>query len=304
MKRKWFKALTVALSVAFLGLGLTACSQKKSSTAAPATPAVTPNKSQVVTTTMYSKKLHLDWNYDVYLPAGYDPKSNKRYPVLYMMHGIYGNHRNLLERFNSQQILDGEIHRSNKKMIVVFIDGFNSFYINQKGQGMQMESAIVDDMVPTINKLYKTKTDPDHTAVGGISMGGYGAARLALKYPKTFGRAVLISPSVWYRLPQNNPIYMTQHAFQVGKNHWDWKFYDSVFPTKYLNSSSKSVKFFVESTSTDTTVPVKNVDRFVKALKQNGNSVKFIRDSGGNHNWQYWTTAAPHAYQWALDNMN
>lgn len=296
--RKW---IAVVLSILFLGVGLTGCSQKKATTAAPA---VTPNKSQVVTTTMYSKKLHMDWNYDVYLPAGYNPKSNKRYPVLYMLHGIYGNHRNLLERFNSQQILDGEIHRCNKKMIVVFVDGFNSFYINQKEGGMQMESAIVDDMVPTINKLYKTKTDPKNVGIGGISMGGYGAARLALKYPNIFGNAVLISPAVWYRLPNNNPIKTSQHAFQVDKNNWDWKFYDSVFPTRYIDSKSKSVKFFVESTLSDTTVPVKNVDRFVRTLKSNGISVKFVRDSGGNHNWAYWTTAAPKAYQWALDNLN
>lgn len=97
MKHRNF--LLVALSVLLLGAGLTGCSQKKEATA---TPAVTPHKSQVVTTTMYSKKLHMDWNYDVYLPAGYNPKSSKRYPVLYMLHGIYGNHRNLLERFNSQ----------------------------------------------------------------------------------------------------------------------------------------------------------------------------------------------------------
>ena len=93
----------------------------------------------------------MDWNYDVYLPAGYNPKSSKRYPVLYMLHGIYGNHRNLLERFNSQQILDGEIHRCNKKMIVVFVDGFNSFYINQKQGGMQKVPSLMTWSLLLIN---------------------------------------------------------------------------------------------------------------------------------------------------------
>ena len=67
--RKW---IAVVLSILFLGVGLTGCSQKKATTAAPA---VTPNKSQVVTTTMYSKKLNMDGNYDGYLAAGYNPKS-------------------------------------------------------------------------------------------------------------------------------------------------------------------------------------------------------------------------------------
>lgn len=278
---------------------LAGCGSKKKA----ANPAVKPNQSQVVTTTMYSKKMHLDWNYDVYLPAGYDPNGSKKYPVLYMLHGVNGNHRNLLERFNSQQILDGLVHRKNKKMIVVFLDGFNSFYVNQK-DGLPMEDAIVHDMVPTINKLYKTKTDPDHTAIGGISMGGYGAARFVLKYPNLFGKAVLISPSVWYNLPNTNPIKMSMHAFTDGKKSWSDKVYQSLFPTNYLGDQSAKSKFFVETTSSDTTVPVKDVNRFVKKLQSNNISVKYVKDSGDNHNWTYWAKAAPNAYNWALDEMN
>lgn len=295
--RKYWLAIFALISMTFL---LAGCSgQKKSS----ATASVNQNQSQVITTTMYSKKMHLDWNYDVYLPAGYNPAGKTRYPVLYMLHGVNGNHRNMLERFNSQQILDGLIHRKNKKMIVVFVDGFNSFYVDQK-DGMQMEDAIVKDMVPTINELYKTKADAAHTAIGGISMGGYGAARFALKYPQIFNKAVLISPAVWYSLPSNNPIKMSMHAFTDGKKNWSDKVYESLFPTKYINSDSRKTQFFVESTSSDTTVPIKDVNRFVKDLKTNGVKVKFIKDSGDNHNWTYWTKAAPNAYSWALDELN
>lgn len=296
-RRKWLLSL---LSILAVGLLVAGCSSKKKDAASSA---VQPHKSQVVTTTMYSKKLHMDWNYDVYLPAGYNPNSSKKYPVLYMLHGIYGNHRNLLERFNSQQILDGLMHRKNKKMIVVFVDGFNSFYINQKG-GMQMEDAIVDDLVPQINKTYKVKTDADSQGIGGISMGGYGAARLALKYPNKFNKAVLISPAVWEKLPKTNPIRMNMHAFTDGKQHWSDKVYNQLFPTQYIDTASKKDKFFVESTSSDTTVPIKDVNNFVKTLKKDDISVKFVKDSGDNHNWTYWTKAAPIAYAWALDELN
>lgn len=296
MKHK--KIMLAILSLILFGIIFTGCSSKKTPTTQNNT-----HKSQVVTTTMYSKKLHMDWNYDVYLPAGYNPKSNKKYPVLYMLHGIYGNHRNLLERFNSQQILDGLMHRKNKQMIVVFVDGFNSFYVNQKN-GMQMESAIVDDLVPEINKLYKVKTNASAQGIGGISMGGYGAARLALKYPTKFNKAILISPAVWQKLPKNNPIRMKMHAFTDGKEHWSDKVYDQLFPTQYIDSKSKKDKFFIESTSSDTTVPIKDVNRFVKDLKKDDISVKYIKDSGDNHNWTYWTKAAPNAYAWALDELN
>lgn len=260
--------------------------------------------STVTTTTMYSKKMHLDWNYDVYLPAGYNPSANKRYPVLYMMHGLYGNHRNLLERFNSQQMLDGAMKRNNSKAIVVFVDGFNSFYVNQKG-GLQVESALMKDLVPKINSTYKvSKSRSDH-AVGGVSMGGYAAARLSLKYSNYFSKAIMVSPSVWYKLPKDNLIRQNMHAFTNGKTHWSDKVYNNLFPTQYINNKTKPVKFYIETTSGDTTVPIKDVNHFVKDVKKDTNkvSIKYVKDTGDNHNWAYWTKATPKAYNWLMNEF-
>ena len=110
-------------------------------------------KSQVVTTTVYSPILGIDWNYDAYLPAGYND-STLSYPILFMLHGLYGNHRNLLERFDSQQILDDLFVQTGHAMIVIFVDGFNSFYINAIN-GMAMEDAIMHDLVPAIFARYR-----------------------------------------------------------------------------------------------------------------------------------------------------
>ncbi|CAJ1201873.1 alpha/beta hydrolase [Companilactobacillus nantensis] len=260
--------------------------------------------STVTTTTMYSKQMHLDWNYDVYLPAGYNPKANKRYPVLYMMHGLYGNHRNLLERFNSQQMLDGAMKRNNTKAIVVFVDGFNSFYVNQKG-GLQVESALMKDLVPKIDSTYKvSKSRKDH-ALGGVSMGGYAAARLSLKYSNYFSKAIMVSPSVWYKLPKDNLIRQNMHAFTNGKTNWSDQVYNGLFPTKYINSKTKPVKFYIETTSGDTTVPIKDVNHFVKDVKKDTNkvSIKYVKDTGDNHNWTYWTKATPKAYNWLMNEF-
>lgn len=297
MKKHTHGWLALAAGLALLLVAVSGCGSSKPKAASTVSPT-----SKVVTTTVYSKALGIDWNYDVYLPAGYNPTASKRYPVVYMMHGLYGNHRNLLERFNSQQMLDGIIHRANQGAIVVFIDGFNSFYINAKG-GMQMETAIMKDLIPTINKTYKVSTARKDHALGGISMGGYGAARLALKYPDYFSKAVLVSPAVWYDLPADNIFRKSLHAFTDGRTNWSDKVYNSVFPTRYLSAESKNVQFYVESTSSDTTVPIKDVTRFVKAVKANGNSVKFVKDSGDNHNWTYWTKAMPKGYQWAIDQF-
>lgn len=75
----YVKRFLVILIGVIAMLGITTFTSTKVDAAAKVSPIST-----VTTTTMYSKQMHLDWNYDIYLPAGYNPKSNKRYPVLYM----------------------------------------------------------------------------------------------------------------------------------------------------------------------------------------------------------------------------
>ncbi|MBY4797551.1 esterase family protein [Collinsella sp. AGMB00827] len=258
--------------------------------------------SAVQATSFYSPVLGIDWNYDVYLPRGYDAKSERTYPVLYMLHGLYGNHRNLLERFNSQQMLDGAMNRSGTEAIVVFVDGFNSFYVDSE-HGMQMETAIMDDLIPFIQKTYRVSPDRAAHAIGGISMGGYGAARLALKHSDQFGAAIMVSPSVWQRLPEDNAIFKSQHAFSDGDTSWSWDVYDRLSPAAYLNQHAQDIAFYVATTADDGTVPVADVDVFVDAARTAGADVTYRRDTGDNHNWAYWTKTMPGAYAWVLDRF-
>src|SRR5699024_4691637 len=76
-------------------------------------------ESQVLTSTIYSKTLGMDWNYDIYLPRDYDENSDKAYPIIYLLHGIFGNHRNMLERYDSQAILEETMKKENQQALVV-----------------------------------------------------------------------------------------------------------------------------------------------------------------------------------------
>jgi len=260
---------------------------------------ITTISSEVISTTMYSEHLHLDWNYDVYLPAGYDSTATTTYPVLYLLHGMYGNHTDFLEKFNSQKMLDTAITNNHRPIIVVFVDGFNSFYINQN-DGLQVEDAIIKDLIPTIDAMYRISPDKEDHAIGGLSMGGYGAARLSLKYSNYFSKALLVSPSVRYELPENTYVRVHTHIFNDGDVTCSDDLYRKLYPTNYLNADSKKVKFCVESTTADSTVLIKFVDQFVQILQDNDVSVKYVRDSGDNHNWTYWGRVAPKMFDWVL----
>ncbi|MDU7411014.1 MAG: penicillin binding protein PBP4B [Anaerococcus sp.] len=264
-----------------------------------------PSPSQRVTSTLYSPNLKLDWNYNVYLPKNYDPKKAGGYPVLYMLHGLGGNHTNLLERFDSKTILDKVIKKTGKDMIVVFPDGFNSFYIDQN-DGMQMEKAIMEDLIPYIDKTYNTRKSRNSRAIAGISMGGYGAARFALKYPEKFSKATLISPAVWYNLDEENNIRKNNHAFKETDKEWSDDFYKRMHPENYIknNTNDTKVDFYIRTSLGDSTVPFNDVNKFVEALKVHNINTIFIKDSKDNeHNWNYWKNIAYDFYKWANESL-
>lgn len=260
------------------------------------------NRSAIVTNyAFYSKNLKLDWNYDVYLPAGYNPKANRKYAVLYLMAGFLNNHSDMWTKMNTQKMLDQARQNTGKPVIAVFVDGFNSWYINSR-RGMQMQSAIIHDLMPNVEKNYQVSKKASQTAIGGLSMGGYGASRLALKYPNKFSKVLAYSPAIYKKLPKKNQ-KNTSIAFADKKGRLTQKNYKKYDPSNYINKKSRHIKFYVETSKSDATVPIKGVTPFIKNLKKKGVSVKYFQDTGYKHGWTYWNKTFSQGYNWIVNAL-
>lgn len=257
--------------------------------------------STMVAPVLYSPTLKLDWNYTAYLPAGYSLSENadKKYPVIYLLHGAYGNHRNLVERFPIQKILDELIATGQlPECIVIFPDGFNSYYVN--GPAFAMEDAFVKDLFPTIEKLYRVDARKEKRIIGGISMGGYGAARFALKYPELFNCALLISPAIWEK-PQPGTGVTTWHVFPEGDAGFSQKIWEQFSPQGLFESykaAGNPVEFYIISGAADTTVPIETVRTFADKLSAVA-TVELSVEENGIHAWTFWEGATKKALQFA-----
>ena len=256
--------------------------------------------SNLISSTLYSPSLKLDWNYDIYL---HNQSNNKeKYPLLLMLHCLYGNHTNFLDsnRINSKPLLDKLIKKSHKNMIVVFVDGFNSFYIDSL-YGLKLETAIIHDLLPYLFKHYPLK---HNIGIGGISMGGYGASRLVLKYPSLFSAAFLISPAVWQIEHIPASIRNSIHTFQDKKHSWSTNFYNEIYPANYLLPASQKIKFYIQTSKKDEIVCDEDVIEFAQQISNNKNQLHVRIDSFGAHNWKYWQYAIVPAYTWMIDQLN
>lgn len=150
----------------------------------------------------------------VYLPAGYDEREDQRYPVLYMHDGqnlfeperafIPGNHWRLREAAD-----EAIGTRASQPMIIVAIDNAGAARIDEYtptrdpnkdagGRAGDHARMLIEELKPVIDARYRTLTDRANTAIGGSSLGGLVSLYLVLRHPQVFGRAAVMSPSVWW----------------------------------------------------------------------------------------------------------
>jgi len=135
-------------------------------------------------------------NVFVYLPPSYQSEPNRRYPVVYFLHGygvgaqVYSNLLNLPEA------VDGAIAGGAREMIVVLPDAnsrYNgSMYSNSPTTG-DWEAYISRDLVAHIDSNYRTVAERASRGLSGHSMGGYGTMRIGMKHPEVFGALFAMS---------------------------------------------------------------------------------------------------------------
>jgi S-formylglutathione hydrolase FrmB len=131
----------------------------------------------------------------VLLPDGYRKQKPKRYPVLYLLHGAFGNDEDWTRVGEAESITAG------RKVIVVMPDGgqggWYTDWVN-RGQGgpPEWETFHIGELIPWIDGRYRTLTSRGDRAIAGLSMGGFGAMSYATRHPDLFSWAGSFSGAV------------------------------------------------------------------------------------------------------------
>ena len=128
----------------------------------------------------------------VIVPDNYK-KSKKKFPIVYLLHGYSGNYATWVKSFKevSQQV-------DRYGFIAIGVDGnYSSWYFNSPiDPTFKYETYIIDELVPFIDKKYKTIASREGRAISGLSMGGHGSLYLSLKHQDVFGAAGSMSGGV------------------------------------------------------------------------------------------------------------
>ncbi|MEQ8788141.1 MAG: alpha/beta hydrolase-fold protein [Pirellulaceae bacterium] len=135
--------------------------------------------------TFFSKAAGRDVGYCVYLPPDYATSPERRYAVIYNLHGNGGNE---LTGMHSAEVLhEGIVGGKWPPMIMVFPNGGRStFYKDSYDGQFPIETMFIKELIPTIDATYRTVAARHGRCIEGFSMGGRGSTRLAMKYPQLF----------------------------------------------------------------------------------------------------------------------
>lgn len=131
---------------------------------------------------LQSKNLGHEVGYVVWTPPGYGKKTTKKFPVIYFLHGAGGNEAKDASGFSDwvkKAIDEGII----SPVICVFPNG------GMSGYREEVEKMIIEELIPLVDKNYKTVAKPKGRLLAGFSMGGAGSVYLAIQHPHVFGAA-------------------------------------------------------------------------------------------------------------------
>lgn len=140
--------------------------------------------------------------YCALLPPSYDTSPHKQFPALYFLHGIGGDQSFLVTSGAWTLIEEAQEQKKLGEFVIITPAARRSFYINSKNGRLRYEDFFIKEFIPRMERAFRISRVRGGRAIGGVSMGGYGALRFAFKYPRMFSSVAALMPALMERLPQ------------------------------------------------------------------------------------------------------
>lgn len=206
---------------------------------------------------------------NVYIPAEYETKPSKKYPVLYLVHGWGEDENGWSVQGHMANIMDGLIASGKAvPMIVVMPSGDIKTNSDIREASGDISDIYIKNLIPFIDQTFRTKTDKQNRAMAGLSRGGFQTCQTVSRNMEMFGWMGTFSG-----------------LFMRGNDGIETAF-NGIF--KDASSFNNQIKLFFVSTGTEE----RNPKELVQSLKDRGiNNIVFHESQGTAHEWLTWRRA-------------
>lgn len=251
----------------------------------------------VVLETFRSGALGRDYKYTVYLPDSYK-KDDKKYPILYLLHGAGGDENEWLAKGGLRETMDAMIARRLIKPMVVIMPGHTAAWwvdgAKEKG-----ETALIKEVMPHAEAKYRIDAVRSNRLIAGLSAGGFGALNLIMKYPQMFAASALLSPAVYDPVPPGHSSAIRQPPFQKdAKFDVDlWKSLNYVSHIEGYKKSGVIVPLYINTGDHDTFSIAFHAATLFERLRLHQPEAIELRVVNGDHEWMVWRDTLADALQ-------
>jgi S-formylglutathione hydrolase FrmB len=279
----------------------------------------------------FTPALGVEKHFMVYLPPSYETNKTRRYPVAYYLHGVSGSETNWLSHAGIDAVADSLIAAGMPEMIIVMPDGDDGWYSSwadpmqyatcvdsirsetaERGcvKSSHYDDYIARDLVAYVDAHYRTVADRAHRGIGGLSMGGYGAIKLALQFPEVFAAAAshsgVLSPRLIGPDPFTLPPVYAERVDTLLRHYPGWRV-DGRDMSGWLVNDPTTLAARAQAAGDPMPAIYMDVGTSDPFLHQNEAFDYELRRLGirheyneypGTHNWRFWSTHVPASLAW------
>jgi putative tributyrin esterase len=258
-------------------------------TSAPSqTSAVAESKSRLQDRTFQSKSLGRAMTYRILLPDGYSEDA-KKYPVLYLLHGWHGDYQNWSTLTKLTR------YAEELPILIVMPDAGNSWYVDSATRPQdKFEQYIVHDLVEEIDNHWRTVRSAQGRGIAGLSMGGYGAVKFALKHPTMYQVAASLSGAFNAASPQLADARADLRPSLVdafSAAHSQTRQQNDLYAVANTVDAKATPYLYIDCGNRDATFLEPN-RKLASILSARGFAYEY-HEYPGEHSWQYWDERLP-----------
>lgn len=254
------------------------------------------NAGKIVTDSLQSKILDSKVIYNVYLPNGFDENPARKYPVVYLLHGLSDTYTAWQVRGNMQIVTDELIASGEAAEMIIVMpnaggpDTHNMWngYFNMPG--WSYEDFFFQELIPTVEQKYRAIGDKANRAVMGLSMGGGGSTVYCQRHPDMFSSCYAMSAwldnesgEVGGRQQKKDKLY---YVCEAVREHSALDFIDNADDA--TKEQLRTVRWFFDCGDDDFLLEL-SVNLHMKMRKAGIKDELRVRN--GVHNWEYWHLA-------------
>ncbi|MCR9014082.1 alpha/beta hydrolase [Aquiflexum gelatinilyticum] len=252
--------------------------------------------SQVDTIEVFSQAMNKSLKAAVVKPEGYS-ENNKSYPTIFLLHGGSGSFSDWHKKTTEPNLLNKLANQYEVIIVTPGVGPSSYYYDSPILDSVKYETYFIEELIPFIDKNYRTINNRNSRAITGLSMGGHGSLMLSAKHPELFIAAgsmsgvMNIDTRMWKVSDEFRKLRLSGQKAMLGEINYDSPFTEYTVVGLVEKMKDNGISLIIDCGVDDFLL---ETNRQIHQLLLQNQTPHEYTERPGAHTWQYWTEALPY----------